>query len=335
MTAAARTPLRGAGWWIVGGGLLVAALVVELAPALGLQRLPVIASLLAPRNAATVVLAAVAAALLAVAALARGIRRPLLPLGVAAAVAAAVGVLVVLAHGVTSEAPAAAAAGDLRILSWNTNGDLVRPSAVAALAAKERADIVVLPDVVGRPAGDGYRAAFRAAGLDVAAYPPISGGVQAAVLVARRLGSYGPVVQHSPEPERSVALTARTASLPRIVAIHALKPLPGRTAGWRADLDWVARLCADPSTIAVGDFNATVDNFDAGRVGGCRDAAAERGAASVGTWPTALPTWAAMPIDHVLLGGAWTPRSFTVLTEADGSGARHRPILAVVRRVRP
>jgi endonuclease/exonuclease/phosphatase (EEP) superfamily protein YafD len=152
------------------------------------------------------------------------------------------------------------------------------------------------------------------------------------VFVNGRLGAYGPAVQHSPEPERSAALAPSSGSLPRIVAIHALKPLPGETGAWDADLDWVARLCSDPSTIAVGDFNATVDHFDAGRLGGCRDVAAARGAASVGTWPAALPTWAAMPIDHVLIGSGWAARSFTVLTAADGSGARHRPILAVVRR---
>jgi endonuclease/exonuclease/phosphatase (EEP) superfamily protein YafD len=333
VTGSVRPPRRLTGWWSAGGALLALALVVELAPALGLQRLPVVAALLAPRNLLTAVLAGAGLLLLAVAVAARGSRRALLPLGLASAVAATCGIPAVLAHGLTDEAPASRAPGDLRILSWNINGNLVRPSAVAALAAREQADIVVLPEITAGFDGDRYAGAFQAAGLDLVPYPPISvDPVQAVVFVARRLGSYGPAVRHSPEPERSAAITPETASLPRIVAIHALKPLPGHTGAWDADLDWVAGLCADPATIAVGDFNATVDHFSSGRLGGCRDAAAARGAASVGTWPTALPPWAAMPIDHVLLGSAWSPRSFTVLTDADGSGARHRPILAVVAR---
>jgi endonuclease/exonuclease/phosphatase (EEP) superfamily protein YafD len=337
MLCVSRTPprRRSKGWWIAACAGLGVAVVVQLAPAFGLQRLPVIATLLAPRDAATVAIAAVGVLLLALAVMAPGVRRALLPLGVAAVLAAAAGAPAVLTRGLVDERPARAAAGDLRILSWNTNGDLVRPSVIAALADREHADLVVLPEIITAER-DRYTAAFRAAGLDLRPYPSDAReAVQAVVFVAPRLGSYGPAVQHSPEPERSAALEPRHASLPRIVVIHALKPVPGRTGAWAADLRWVARRCASPTAIAVGDFNATVDHFDGGRLGGCRDVAAERGAASVGTWPVALPVWAAMPIDHVLIGSAWTARSFTVLTAADASGARHRPILAVVRPSRP
>jgi endonuclease/exonuclease/phosphatase family metal-dependent hydrolase len=81
----------------------------------------------------------------------------------------------------------------------------------------------------------------------------------------------------------------------------------------------------------VGDFNASIDDFGGPTLGSCIDAAWQRDGASVGTWSTKLPTLLAMPIDHVLL----TPSvgevtSFTVLTDQDDSGARHRPVMAVI-----
>jgi endonuclease/exonuclease/phosphatase family metal-dependent hydrolase len=39
-----------------------------------------------------------------------------------------------------------------------------------------------------------------------------------------------------------------------------------------------------------------------------------------------------MPIDHVLVTPQWKVDSFTVLTDRDESGARHRPIFAVLSR---
>lgn len=318
---------------VVAAGLLLALLVVPLAPSLGMQRLPFLAAVLAARNAWTVALAAVCVGLLGAILLRRRARRALLPFALASMVALACTAPTVLLRGFRQAAPAPSPAADLRILSWNINGDLVAPSVVARLAARERADIVVLPEIGPAEAAAGYAAAFRAVGLDVTAFPPLSrASEQTVVFVTRRLGGYVASVARSAEPERSAALAPRSPESPRIVAIHAVKPLPGRTAAWSADLAWIAERCDDPNTIAVGDLNATADHFVGGELGGCRDAAVLLGSASVGTWPTSLPVWLAMPIDHVLVSADWSPRSFTVLTEADGSGARHRPVLAVVRR---
>jgi endonuclease/exonuclease/phosphatase family metal-dependent hydrolase len=115
-----------------------------------------------------------------------------------------------------------------------------------------------------------------------------------------------------------------------VVALHAAIPAAGGNALWRAELARAAEACRDPRTVVVGDFNGTIDDFGAAGLGDCRDAAALRGAASLGTWPTGVPPVLAMPIDHVLVGADWAVDRFSVLTSEDASGGRHRPILAVL-----
>ena len=125
-------------------------------------------------------------------------------------------------------------------------------------------------------------------------------------------------------------LTPNAPGVPLLVALHAPQPGLRSTAPWSSALTWVERECSTRTAVAVGDFNATVDNFGSAALGGCRDAAIARRSGAVATWPTSMPTWLGMPIDHVLTGDAWRVVSFTVITSEDGSGARHRPILAVL-----
>ncbi|MGN6744229.1 MAG: hypothetical protein ACTHJL_13185, partial [Amnibacterium sp.] len=154
----------------VAAVVLVLGIALQLAGPLGLGRLPVLAALVAPREAATAALAS--AGLIA---LGLGIRRPLrgavLPLAVALLATAAVGLPIALARGATAEEPAAPRAGTVRILSWNINGDLVAPEVVARLAAREHADLVVLPEILPAENGPAYAAAFTAAGLRATAVP--------------------------------------------------------------------------------------------------------------------------------------------------------------------
>jgi endonuclease/exonuclease/phosphatase (EEP) superfamily protein YafD len=240
-----------------------------------------------------------------------------------------------VARGWTNALPAAAGRHDVRILEWNTNGNLVGPARIARLAARQRADMVVLPQIRAAADGRRFEPAFRAAGLRMRPYPAISRHeVETIVFVRAGLGRYARRAGHSADLDRSAAISPLTRGLPRILALHAAQPTLRGNADWNADLAWVARACVDANTVAVGDFNATLDGLGGGGLGRCRDAAAARHAASVGSWPTFLPTWAGMPLDHVLVGSAWTPRSFTVLTDEDRSGARHRPTLTVLSRAR-
>lgn len=332
MTPPARE--RRPGWLILAGLLLTIVLVWSFAPQLDLQRLPVVAGLVGPRNALTLLLAAGGAVLLVLTVAVRPARRALAPLSAALLIGAASSTPVMITRGYSNDV-AASSARSIRVLSWNINGDLVSPATVAALAARERADIVVLPEIRAAATGAQYAPSFAAAGLPARVYPAITADEsETVVLVRTSLGRYSAGVGHSDVPEKSAVLTPVTARLPRIVALHAAHPELRDNAQWQQDLRWVQQQCQDRNTIAVGDFNATLDGLGSDSLGSCADAAASRHAASTGTWPTRVPAWVGMPLDHVLAGADWTTRSFTVITSEDTSGARHRPILAVLSRAR-
>ncbi|MCU1472933.1 endonuclease/exonuclease/phosphatase family protein [Amnibacterium sp.] len=315
---------------LLGGGVLLGGLALQTAGLVGLGRLPVVAALVAPRDAETAALL-VAVVLLLLVAIRRRPRPAALPVAVALLAAGVVGLVPAAARGWTAESAGPPRAGTVRILSWNINGDLVPPSTVARLAARERADVVVLPQIAPEEHGAAYLPAFRSAGLPVTAAPPIGGGRrQTVVLVRTAAGRYRSDAAWPAASDSWVTVRPSDPRLPVVVALHAAIPAAGGNTLWQAEAARAALACRDPRTIVVGDFNGTIDDFGGPGLGTCRDAAAERGAASLGTWPTALPPVLAMPIDHVLVGRAWTVDRFSVLTSEDASGARHRPILAVL-----
>ena len=54
------------------------------------------------------------------------------------------------------------------------------------------------------------------------------------------------------------------------------------------------------------------------------------GAAALGTWPAAMPSWLSTPIDHVLVDPeVWDVVGFDVLPAVGGSD--HRPVVAHLR----
>lgn len=321
---------RGRSGLLLGAVVLVAAVALQVAGVVGLGRLPVVAALVAPRDAEVAAMLAAGVLLLLIAA-ARRARPVALPVGAALVVAGVVGLVPAALRGWAMEAPGAPRAGTVRILSWNINGDLVPPSTMARLAAREHADVVVLPEIAPAVNGADYLPAFRAAGLAVSAVPAIDrGSRETVVLVATAAGRYRADAPWALAPDSWTVVRPSVAGPPVIGALHAAIPAAGGNRLWQAEIAGVAGLCRNPRAIVVGDLNATLDHFGGPGIGGCRDAAALRGAASVGTWPTALPPVLAMPIDHVLVGTAWRVDRFSVLTGEDGSGARHRPVLAVL-----
>ncbi len=313
--------------------LLVVALSLCFASTIGIERLPIIATLIEPRNAVTIAAVLLGALGSLAAVLLRSVRRVLLPLALAVLLAGAVSALVAFHRGFADPRPAAVAVSQLRVLSWNTNGELVGPGTVARVAETEHANVIVLPEVASRTGGRAYVAALQHDGLVMRAYSPRGAGVvETLVLVSTALGEYRDDVRHGPDASRSAELIPLTPGLPTIVALHAAQPSFGDVDRWKKDLEWVTAQCRRGSVVAAGDFNATVDGVGSAQLARCRDAASERAGASVGSWPTALPTWVAMPIDHVLASPDWHIDSFTVITTEDHSGARHRPVLAVVTR---
>jgi endonuclease/exonuclease/phosphatase (EEP) superfamily protein YafD len=80
--------------------------------------------------------------------------------------------------------------------------------------------------------------------------------------------------------------------------------------------------------VVVGDLNATLDHAPLrAALSGARDVAADVGQGLTSTWPTALPRWLGVQIDHVLVGGGVHPAAARVL---DLPGSDHRALLARV-----
>ena len=117
-----------------------------------------------------------------------------------------------------------------------------------------------------------------------------------------------------------------------LFAVHVTAPRKPRLAArWRRDLGVVGRWTrATPAPIVAGDLNATLDNAPLrAALGGCVPVA--RGwRALVGTYPTGLPRWFGIRIDHVLV-----PAGTTVVDVGvhDVPGTDHRAV--VTRLVLP
>jgi endonuclease/exonuclease/phosphatase (EEP) superfamily protein YafD len=317
-------------WWWAAGVLVAGAVVLNFAGFLGIARLPIVAGLLGPRNAVTTA-AGVGALVVLGFAFMRPIRHIAVPLAVALAVIVAISSPIVLARGVVNGRPAPAEDTQVRILSWNINGDLVSPETVAAEAARVQANVVVLPDV---DASDEAAIvdAFALRNITMVPNAERDHGVEVLVLTEASLGRQDTAIPGEPASSATMALRPADPRQPAIVALHADQPTLRGNADWRAELRWVSDQCGRGSTIVAGDFNATLDELGPAGLGSCQDAAATAHAGSVGSWPTAVPTWLAMPIDHILVTPDWAVDSFTVLTDADHSGARHRPVFAVLSR---
>jgi endonuclease/exonuclease/phosphatase family metal-dependent hydrolase len=200
------------------------------------------------------------------------------------------------------------------------------------------AQIISLPETTAATAQDVTRI-LRQAGIDMQtftiAYNEIYRAHSTSLLVARSLGTYR--VQEG-VGQTSVSPTIVAVSSdggPAIVAAHVVAPSQQTMAQWRSDLEMLAALCNEPDVILAGDLNATVDNMQglgAKNLGNCVDAALVTGGAALGTWPTWLPALAGTPIDHVMATPEWRITGSTVLTNVDGAGSDHRPVLAQLTR---
>ncbi|WP_246855052.1 endonuclease/exonuclease/phosphatase family protein [Cellulomonas sp. Y8] len=118
-----------------------------------------------------------------------------------------------------------------------------------------------------------------------------------------------------------------------VVAAHTRAPsAESSMPDWRAHAVGIAEVCrSTPGAIVAGDLNATLDHPGLDDLGPCVDAAAEVGAAGLGTWPADVPRVLAAPIDHVLVDGrAWRVTAFGVLDRVGASD--HRPVVAHLAR---
>lgn len=328
--------------------LIAAALVVLGWPQVfGLQRLPVVAQVVALRGLLVAIAAVVAVGVLLIAIAARRARRLAASVLVLVLVFCGVNAAVLGLRGAGGEAPDAQGAPPetVVVLSWNTLGDAPGVERIAQLAVETGADIVSLPET-SNTTGIAIAEAMGAQGRPMHAHnyrtDTYAKAQTTALLVSVDLGDY--------ELDQSLGSTPVLPSGiwrpedgegPVIVAAHPVAPIPGRMQQWRDGLDWLAARCTQEGddVIVAGDFNSTLDHWDGlghdgGVLGPCRDAARQAGAAAVGTWPTDLPTLLGAPIDHVIAGPAWRATSFQVITDDDEtSGSDHRPVVATLERM--
>ncbi|MDN5915401.1 MAG: endonuclease/exonuclease/phosphatase family protein [Pseudonocardia sp.] len=218
----------------------------------------------------------------------------------------------------------------LTILTANVLVGRGDTGALAALIARERPDLVVLPE-----AGPDYRdklvpllgeAGYRS-WSSVPPGTPDRFGVT--VLASERAGDLLVVAGHAMRL-RHLEVTGGILGERRLFAVHTSAPMRRRlAASWCREMDTIRGWTRAPvAPIVVGDLNATLDHSRLrGALGGCRSAAAGTGRGLVATYPAATPRWFGIQIDHVLVPTATVTGRFEV---HDLPGADHRAVLTTV-----
>lgn len=319
---------------------LPVALLLTWPQAFGAQLLPGVAQFIAFR--APLALGLLVAAVIAAAVFLLFRRRTRLLAHIAAGIAiatlaAAVGNAgVLVARGSSETGTAGLPDGDLTVLVWNAQGGATSPADVAELVLEVQADVVSLPEMDEDAAAEVvHLVALDGIQMTAATTRTVDGSLEeswipTSLLVADELGNY--------ELDEAAGSTPGLPSGvwrpvdgdgPVIVAVHPAAPFPESMDDWIAGLGWIAEQCSElgSNVILAGDFNATVDHLD---LGYCQDAAVRADAAATGTWRSTVPGWLASPIDHVLVGEAWSVRDARVIEPSASGNTDHRPIVAVL-----
>jgi endonuclease/exonuclease/phosphatase (EEP) superfamily protein YafD len=227
-------------------------------------------------------------------------------------------------------APDPAGSTELTILTFNALHGRADTGELATVIERCTPDFVALPEAGPDFCGKlmalvdvlGYRAAIAT-----------SAGSRDGESVSLLAGPRAADVRLTPSAALWLPHVEATGGLlgPRtLYAVHPVAPVrPGRTMAWRRDLTLLARWCRTPvPPIVAGDFNATFDHALL-RVAlcGCRSAATGLGRGLVGTFPTSLPRWFGIQIDHIMVPANAVTRRFEIL---DIAGSDHRAVLATI-----
>ncbi len=232
--------------------------------------------------------------------------------------------------GVHPRPPAAAGSATLTVLSLNVFGGRADTGAVAALVGREAPDLVVLPE-----AGCDYRDKLAPLVADLgyrgwAATPAgAADGLGVVVLAGPRAGDVrvraGGALHY-----RHLRVSGGVLGDRHLLAVHVTAPRNRRLAArWRRDLAQVGRWTqAEPAPVVAGDLNATLDNGPLrAALGRCVPASVGFGGL-VGTFPSSLPRWCGIQIDHVLVPAGTETVHFAV---HDVAGTDHRGVLTRLR----
>jgi endonuclease/exonuclease/phosphatase (EEP) superfamily protein YafD len=256
----------------------------------------------------------------------------------AALIAVGVGILAVtlaprvIGDGSEARADASGGAG-LTVLTHNTRLGNVDARRLAALARRERVDVVSLqeltPELVDRLEGLGFRRRYPHRVLR--ARP----GAEGTGLFSRfplREGRHPAAPGHA---MTTAAATVRGVGGVEIVSVHPVAPRgPAETEVWRRGLEALPAAGGRraPLRILAGDFNATLDHAELRELlaTGYRDAAEVAGAALIPTWPDErrrLPPL--LTIDHVLVGERLEVGEVQIRSVR---GSDHRAVIARIAR---
>lgn len=220
---------------------------------------------------------------------------------------------------------------ELTVLGVNVLLGRADTGELATLIEREHPDFVVLPEA-GYDFRDKLMPLVEVLGYRswVSTPPGVHNGFGVTLLAAARAGDVR-VRSASAMRARHLEATGGVLGSRVLYAAHPAAPTrPARAREWRRDLtvlaQWTRRL---PAPIVVGDFNSTFDHGPMrAAAGGCRSAADGTGRGLLGTYPSSLPRWFGIQIDHVLVpAGAVTER----LEIVDVGGTDHRGVLARVR----
>jgi endonuclease/exonuclease/phosphatase (EEP) superfamily protein YafD len=277
-------------------------------------------------------------------ALARPLRAFAMTMALVAALGATVGGVTLGLRGYGDELPPETESS-VRVMTWNTAGEATGAYQIAQSAVAMDADIIALPETA-QSVGEDVALEMRELGRPMWVHhvqynKEIERGPQSwvtTILISPDLGDYA-VIESSDDGSSNTQVLPSAVVMPvdgtgpTVVAVHAIAPRPAYMDAWRHDLRWIADQCpANANVIIAGDFNATLDHMaqlgaGAGDLGYCHDAAASTGNGGVGTWPTDVPSLLAAPIDHVMHSDAWRATGSIVLTNLDGAGSDHRPLV--------
>lgn len=227
----------------------------------------------------------------------------------------------------TTVPSASSSAGQLRILSWNTNQQDVSAEQLGALIKTEQANVVALPEYFtavadGTLAGLAQEHDMQIIGTDSSS---------ATLLISKHLGTYSLADQETTPAWAGFVATSDNPRAPALLVAHLQRPSLVDSSIWQSHVDWARQQCADRRNIvAVGDYNATLANLGGDQLGPCQDAASALGHESTGTWPSALQASLGAAIDHTFFGSGWEPVAFAVLDSQATRGSDHRPIVTVL-----
>jgi len=319
---------------LVVGALLVVGLWPQL---FGLATAPLVAQVVSLRGLAIAAALVLAVVFTLTALLAPPMRRFAASLALMLLVFALVSTAVLATRGFGGQGFQTANDSDVTVLAWNTLGDEPGSRAIADLALDSGAEVVVLPETT-RATGEEVAAMMGDAGVAMqsftAAYDEVSKARSTTLLISTALGEYFADEElRSTSVLPSLIASPLDGSGPRIIAVHAVAPIPGEMQHWREDLQWLKGACVGGDVIMAGDFNSTIDHYsglgvEGGTVGECVDAAVASDNGAVGSWPASLPALLGSPIDHVMATANWTVTGMRVIQSHDGFGSDHRPVLA-------